>query len=119
MCILGCSLELIGRCLGEVLIGFGFAYPKRAQKLLVDQPQTFLMCIFVCGFLYCVPLVPSLAQLMLKSQAHFWPFLHILSFPPPLWKTPFDNSPLSFPSNRTRCVRFSFSCSDFIVLCYN
>ena len=108
----GCSLELIGRCLGDVLIGFGFAYPKRAQKLLVDQPQTFLMCIFVCGFLSCVPLVPSLAQLMLKSQAYFWPFLHIFSFPPPLWKTPLDNSLLSFLRNRTSRVRFLFSCSD-------
>ena len=36
------TIELIGRCLLDVRIGFDFAYPKRAQKLLVDRLQTLL-----------------------------------------------------------------------------
>ena len=49
-------IELIGRCLLEVLIGFYFAYPKRAQKLLVGRSQTlliyfiFVLIMFVCGY---------------------------------------------------------------------
>lgn len=46
-------IELIGRCLLDVRIGFDFAYPKRAQKLLVGRSQTLLIYylykMFVCG----------------------------------------------------------------------
>ncbi len=33
----------------EVHIGFGVAYPKRAQKLLVGRSQTLLNYYFICG----------------------------------------------------------------------
>ena len=46
-------IELIGRCLFEVHIGFGYAYPKRVQKLLVGRSQTLLIYyfnnMFICG----------------------------------------------------------------------
>ena len=38
-------IELIGRCLLDVRIGFDVAYPKRAQKLLVGRSQTLLNCL--------------------------------------------------------------------------
>ena len=66
--------------------GFDFAYPKRAPKLLVGQPQTFLMFFlfnFFCGFCIWFPLILSLAQLSKKSQDEFRSFFdifHILKF---------------------------------------
>lgn len=76
----------------EVLVGFDFAYPKRAQKLLVDQPQTMLIsylticgsrryecfyfCLFLCSFTClcgCSSTDLSLPNFFIKSKC-FLPF---------------------------------------------